>query len=485
MKLKTLKRAPVFIAAGVVALVCLAQLLRLDIFERLEWMTYDWRVKLAVNHSPVIATNLGFVSISDATISDLSRGLAGAPYGLYWPRHVYGRVARELSEQGARAVAFDVLFGELRRDHPPLLLANGQEVESDDYFAELIHKSGNVILAADQGVIPPPLFQTNALALGDITADRDPDGVLRRALAFRTYRKWHPAFRQIESDPDYGVDLRKARVEDNAILLPRSEGEPRVIRIPLTNGLFDLRDFVGDRIPAGMKRFEKPFTEERIWHMGITLAAQQLKLDLTNAEVALDRGTITLHGPNGLTRVIPVDRQGYFYINWCLPINDPRKLLTQEPFEGLLAQYQMDHGGSNQLAELRAGYWRNNVDWRGKLVVIGSVAVGNDLSDRGSTPLQKDTFLVSKHWNVANSVLTGQFIRRASLPVEMLCIILMGAAAAVLTLVFRSYVGTFWVLVVSAAYVAVGCGLFVVDRYWVPLALPLDRRSGSSPTPFC
>jgi class 3 adenylate cyclase/CHASE2 domain-containing sensor protein len=472
VKLKTLKRAPVFIATGVVALVCLIQLLRLEIFERLEWMTYDWRVKLAANHSAVIATNLGFVSISDATISDLSRGLAGSPYGLYWPRHVYGRVARELAEQGARTVAFDVLFGELRRDHPPILLAGGQEVESDAYFAELIHKSGNVILAADQGVIPPLLFQTNALALGDITADRDSDGVLRRALAFRTYRKWHPAFRTIESDPGYGIDLRKGRMEDGAILLPRNEGEPKVIRIPLTNGLFDVLDLL-DRVPAGMKRFDKPFTDERIWHMGITLAAQQLKLDLTNAEVALDRGTITLHGPNGLTRVIPVDRRGYFYINWCLPINDRGQLLTQEPFEGLLAQYQMDHGHSNELADLRAGYWRNNVDWHGKLVVIGSLSVGNDLSDRGTTPLEKDTFLVSKHWNVANSVLTGQFIRRASLPVELLCIILMGTAAAVLTLVFRSYIGTFWVLVVSAAYVAAAWGLYLEYRYWVPLALPL------------
>ena len=72
-------------------------------------------------------------------------------------------------------------------------------------------------------------------------------------------------------------------------------------------------------------------------------------------------------------------------------------------------------------------------DFRGKLVVIGSAAQGNDLSDHGATPLENDTLLVSKHWNVANSIITGQFIRRASLPVELALIIFLGALTAFMT----------------------------------------------------
>ena len=56
--------------------------------------------------------------------------------------------------------------------------------------------------------------------------------------------------------------------------------------------------------------------------------------------------------------------------------------------------------------------------WRGKLVVVGSSALGNDLTDRGATPLRSDTLLVSKHWNVANSIITGRFVRRTSLPLD-------------------------------------------------------------------
>ncbi|MDB6067963.1 MAG: Adenylate/guanylate cyclase [Pedosphaera sp.] len=472
VKLDTLKRAPIFITLGVIGLVCLVQVIRPDVIERLEWMTYDWRVRLAAAHSPVVATNLGFVNISDETISDINKGLVSRPYGMYWPRHIYGRVVNELHAQGAKAVALDILFGELRTDHFPILV-EGQEapVESDDYFARQMKESGNVVIAAEQGVIPPPLFRTNALGLGDITAEKDFDGILRRAKAFRTYRKWHRAFQQVEKDPDYGVDLSQARVEGNQIVLIRSEGEP--IKFPLDkDGNFDLADFVGPNIPPGEARHVKPFTYERVWHMGIVLAAQELKLDLANAEVNLDKGRIVLRGTNGVQRVIPVDKEGYFYINWCLTIGKGH--LTQEPFEGLLAQYQVRlPGNTDRLAHQLAGYWKNQVDWRDKLVVVGSSAVGNDLTDRGATPLDRNTLLVSKHWNVANSVLTGQFVHRAPLSVELFLIVLAGMVAAFLTWIFRSHIGSFWILVASVAYVALAVLVYVQFRYWLPMALPV------------
>ena len=117
VKLDVLKRAPVLIAAGVIAALCLLQSLHLEIFEQPERMTYDWRVRQAAGGSPLIADNLGFVNISDDTIERLNDNSLGFRYGLYWPRHVYGRVARELAKEGAKAVAFDVLFAGLRPDH--------------------------------------------------------------------------------------------------------------------------------------------------------------------------------------------------------------------------------------------------------------------------------------------------------------------------------------------------------------------------------
>lgn len=471
VKLKTLKRAPLYITGAVVGTVCLLRLLNLDFFERLEDMTYDWRVRQAVKNSPAVSTNLGFVSIGDETIELINRGMLERPYGLYWPRHIYGRVAAELASEGARAVAFDVLFPDLRRDQAPLgIMSSGQELEPDEDFAAKMRLAGNVILAAEKNSIPPKLFRTNALALGDITVTNDADGVLRRTKAFRNYRRWHTAFLQVESDPDYVVDLNNVRVEPDQIVLLRPLGLSP-ITIPLTNGMFDLLGFT-DRVPRGMQRFDRPFTDERVWDMGIVLAARELGLDLDHAEVDMDAGRITLRSTNGVTRVIPVDKDGYFYINWNMGIAD--RNLQYEPFEGLLAQYQRRVAQStNAMVDQLANRYEHKINWQGKLVVIGSEAVANDLTDRGTTPLSGNSILVSKHWNVANSILTGQFVRRSSTGLDLVLIVAMGIVSLCLTYSFRSYVATGAVMVGCLAYLGVAVQAYTHARYWLPLVLPV------------
>ena len=387
MKFKPFKRAPVILTILVLAFVCGVRLLRLDFFERLERMTCDLRARSALRFPAPAATNLAFISIEESSITVVRSGKLGYRYGLYWPRQVYGRLVEELSAQGARTVAFDVLFGELRHDHPPVQMADGSLMESDDFFALQMHRAGNVLLAVEPGLVPPDLFLTNALAPGDISTERDSDGVLRRARAFD------------------------------------SQG---------------------------------------IWDMGIVLAALELNLDLAHPDLDLARGRITLHGAKGVERVIPVDRDGYFYIDWRLKVDDPR--LLRAPVESLLRQdKQRLLGQTNELRD----------DFRGKLVIVGSAAQGNDLTDRGATPLEKDTLLVSKHWNVANSVITGQFIRRASLPMEFALIIFLGALTAFFTWQMRAFTASAAVLLLLLAYVATGFYAFVEFRCWLPLIFPI------------
>ncbi len=122
-----------------------------------------------------------------------------------------------------------------------------------------------------------------------------------------------------------------------------------------------------------------------------------------------------------------MDAKGYFYINWQLTATNAG--LVRAPIEEVLKQDKLRLSGeTNGLRD----------DFRGKLVVIGSAAQGNDLSDHGATPLENDTLLVSKHWNVANSIITGRFIRRAPLPLELALIIFLGALTAFLTWQLRA-----------------------------------------------
>ena len=462
VKRQPIKRIPVLIALGVIVLIGLIQWRHFAFFDSLERMTYDLRARQALQYAPTVATNLGFVFIDDASIAFVrTNRTLGYRFGLYWPRQVYGRLVEELAAQGARAVALDIIFGELRPD-PLVRMADMSFLESDDFFALQMRRANNVILAVPPDLTLPPLFLTNALALGDISTHKDyPEGVLRRAQAFRVCRKWHFAFRQVEADPEFGVDLRQARIEPRQVVLPRHGGND--IKVPLDGeGNFDLVDFGGENLPPGVARKAKPFTEERLWHMGVVLAAQELQLDLAKAEVDLKKGRITLRGAGGVERVIPVDAEGCFFIDWSLPPNHPQ--LTQEAIQGLLWQDRLRlDGRTNELKNL----------WDGKLVVVGSSVTGNDLTDRGATPLKPDTLLVSQHWNVANSIITGRFIHLPPLAIELALIALLGTVTALLTWKLRVLAASGLVALLVAVYVMFAFALYVHTRYWLPLVLPV------------
>ncbi len=489
LKLKPLKLAPAFIATLVIASVCLVRMLDLSWVQRLENMTYDQRVRAAHSQPLGVATNLGCVFITDDSIAAIGNGMLGKPYGLYWPRHIYSRVLRELSAQGARTVGFDVMFPNLRIDHgafpesgkqsPGLdeflkMLHPGEKphtyeeggvqtifVNSDDHFAWQLWRSGIGLLASERGVRPHRLFATNALGVGDISADLDADGVLRRAMAFRIYTNWHPLFQMVETNLEYGVDLSRASVAGGKIILSRAGLQ--AIEIPLdAEGRFETADLIGDKRPPDMPAKAKPYTLEKAWHMGIILAARELQLDLAGADVDLRARRITLRGTNGAERVLPVDSSGYFYINWEIVPSDRR--LTSDVIERVLLDDQARNTG---LGESLTNTWRD------KLVVIGSAATGNDLSDHGATPLEKDTWLVSKHWNVANSIITGRFIRTTPLAADLLLIVLLGGLTAWLTWQLRAATAALAVIALVVGYTVLAFALYNNQRIWLPLTLPV------------
>jgi class 3 adenylate cyclase/CHASE2 domain-containing sensor protein len=460
VQLKPIQRTPALLAVAILLCVCVVRLLRLNFLEEVEDITYDLRARTALNLSAPIATNFAFVAIQDSSLKAVLSGKLGYRFGLNWPRQVFGRLVEELSAQNAKTVAFDIQFGELRPDHFPVPMGDGSRVESDDFFALKCRQADNVILAATPDLMPPELFSTNVLAIGDITTEKDPDGVLRRVKAFRIYRQWHPLFQKAASD--FNLDLAKAKFTRGKIILPQI-GTTNVVEVPVdAENNFNVTDFVGDKIPPGLTPTARAFTDERVWHMGVVLAAQELKLDLTHANVDLPNGRITLRGSNGLVRVIPVDADGYFYVDWRLKPTDPH--ITSSPIEDLLRQYnERLNGQTNGLSDL----------FRDKLVMVGSAAQGNNLTDRGATPLERDTLLVSKHWNVANSIITGRFIRQVPLDTELALIVFLSVLTAFLTWQLRVDVASTTIFLLVLAYVATGFYVFVEWRIWLPLVFPV------------
>jgi len=474
------KLVPYAIAVGVIAFVGFLQSLRHwstagGVFEELEWKSYDWRARSAMKQQPPCATNLGFINIEDDSIKNLATAMSqtdaeGRPvldyqFGLYWPRQVYGRLIRELKAQGARLITFDVLFNELRPDHAPVQAATNQPpVPSDDFFANELRQGGNVVIAATKELLPNRLFRSATKSIGDISTEKDSDGVLRRAQAFHVYRFWHPRIEALAEEFEF--DLGKARIREGQKITLRRPRDGATVEIPLErNNVYDVAAFSAqfgrNNAPPGVQLRAIAFRDTRVWHMGILMAAASLGLDLDRAELHETKGAISVPGTNGVSRVIPVDKEGFFYVDWSVGEKDTR--LTKEDLFGVLLNEFRRRTG--RVAEIKE-------QWKDKVLIIGSTATGNDLTDRGSTPIRKDAYLVSKHWNVANSVIMDRFITRSPLWLELLAVVLMGVLAAGLTWKLHAPWGSLAVLVVIGIYLLAALYVFVEYRYWIPIVLP-------------
>jgi class 3 adenylate cyclase/CHASE2 domain-containing sensor protein len=468
VRTKSDKFIPLLVCGLAIGLVCILQQLTrhlpaFNLFQRLEWMTYDWRVREAQQYPATNAQNLGMVFISDESIAALITGFNGSldyKAGLYWPRHVYGRLVQELATQGAKLVAFDILFGELRPDHANVLLPDLKEEGSDQFFGRHLKLADNVALGAEKGVLPPGLFRNNAWKLGDISAKRDTDGILRRARAFDEYYIWHPFIEQAAQA--LGLDLRQAKVQNGRIVF--RAGEKVVTTIPLdTEGRFDqaalYKQLTSQNAPAGVRPMQKPFTTTRVWNLGIVMAARELGLDLEHAHT--EPGRIIIYGEHNVQRVIPVDEENRFYIDWNFTPYDKR--LTREGIEYLLRQEQQRRSGNLEGVTNQ---------WQGKLVLVGSTASGNDLTDIGATPLEKETYLTTGILNAANSLIVGRFIQPPSTGIELFMILVLGLVTWPLAWNFRPLWATVGILALAGAYVWLGHYWFVQQRIWVPVILP-------------
>lgn len=102
-----------------------------------------------------------------------------------WPRTVHADLVRLLAREGARVVAFDVLFD------------TAQAEEADRDFAAALEEAGNVVLGSSVDVTvdprfrmsqtkePIPLLVKAAAAVGDVGFPTERDGVMRRTWLMR------------------------------------------------------------------------------------------------------------------------------------------------------------------------------------------------------------------------------------------------------------------------------------------------------------
>ncbi len=219
-------------AVGVLWAATVAAIYLLGGFERLELITYDWRMRwFATPPRDAIV----IVAIDNPSV----KALTAWP----WPRAVHAQTVEILTRAGARVIAFDVDFSTARRD------------ADDARFARAVARSDRVVIAAfherrtlESGAVleyanlPYPALRSAAHAIGSINLPVDPDGILRRSPVTaeilgdygwsfateiaRTF--WGAEPRHVRHEPDgtLWIDTHRARIGDGWDAYVRFFGGP-------------------------------------------------------------------------------------------------------------------------------------------------------------------------------------------------------------------------------------------------------------------
>ncbi len=184
--------------------------------DRLEWITYDYRMQLH-RQEKRLHPDLAVVLIDEASLQTLNPLVGRYP----WPRSVYADLLEFLAEGGARAVVFDILFTENEGDrgtlHPSdaqLIATSGRtgiayhaaQVLKDEPTEDNRHSlhrplpvsfTGRHALPHHQGFpdrgnnsfrLPLDGLHQASQGVGVVGMDADADGIYRRVPLFFPYQ---------------------------------------------------------------------------------------------------------------------------------------------------------------------------------------------------------------------------------------------------------------------------------------------------------
>ncbi|MCP5525342.1 MAG: adenylate/guanylate cyclase domain-containing protein [Verrucomicrobiales bacterium] len=218
------------------------------------------------------------------------------------------------------------------------------------------------------------------------------------------------------------------------------------------------------KVPAFV---EDPVSRRRVWHLGLEMAARALGIELDRAVIGPREIRLTTR--DGDERVVPLDADGGLYIDWTvrLPGRNNRQPVQHERFSTLFAASLAREAGQPFPASEA-----------NRVVLLGFSAQGQSANDWGPTAVGERTPLFLSHLCVANSLLTGRFIRRSGMAYELLLVVILGGVGAVLGWRLRAVWGALSVAAVVVAHLGVAGWAYVTHRYWLPVAAPLVGAVG-------
>src|SRR4051812_10245841 len=356
------------------ALIVLALAASTDLLDRVELMTYDWRMRLAADPASV-DKNIVLVEISDATLREMEPFFGHWP----WPRLAVSFVIDYLKRAPAKVIAVDLTFAE--SDRVLSYDLDGDQwsgKQSDRALADSTKAAGNVIMLAD-AVYEGLVGSANGEA-----------------------RDW--------PDPGYRAGDRS---------------EPRPVILPPYAALTDAAAALGHNFltvdPGGSARRMPPFVHNRGKDLpALGVAAALRAMNASPAEVAAESDALRIrdrHVPLVKWRVR--DRDGTARDQWTMLINYRANAGTPNASGALerpYPSYEFRHlfKSEQQLLTGQAPMIDPAL-FRDKIVFLGFTASG--LVDYFGTPVSGDEASmpgIQLHASVTDSILANRFIKPAA-----------------------------------------------------------------------
>ncbi len=205
-----LKIARVFAALLVFVggLLCLVVNTRLG--SELRFASFDWLHDFAharCAHASAAASDVVILYLDEASHKALNQ-----PFNVPWNRALHAKLLNRLTQDGASAVVFDVVFSD-----------PGPDAEADAALAQAIRKNGRVILAADIVDSKPTVNSSMSSYESSLTPPYTP--FLKAAASW--------GFSQLQPDEDFLVrEHRHAMAGSEAVSLTWAAGQ--LLKLPAT-----------------------------------------------------------------------------------------------------------------------------------------------------------------------------------------------------------------------------------------------------------
>ena len=397
---------------------------RTSLLDSVENASYDLRVRASAVPAPP-DTPIVLVEINESTIRGLEPVVGRWP----WPRLVHATVIDFLKQAGAKVIAYDVLFGDHEGRSETII--NGRAItgqESDEALATSVRDAGNVILLAETTA------GELAASAGASSAPPELPGILYRP---------GPGTQHVNA---IGLPFHEAAG------VARGIGHNRLVKDANTDSARRMLPFIetqGAAIPS------------------LGVAGALAFLEAKSEDVKLDGDVLRIG-----TRQVPVLHEPVAQSHEpstqaLLRFSAPQTALGVRAIYPTYSFFDVALSADNVLSGKPSAIPMSA--FAGKLVFVGTTAAG--LFDRYSSPFPGGVAGVELHATLADNIIAGRFMRRATTAVDVAWSVVLGVATGIGATLAPVAAAVLITVAIVAAFVW-GSTVAVGEGVWVAAVMP-------------